>query len=182
SAAIVVSRSCSSRCDTASCVGSTPSASAKETALGLAALGALAGRARPNLPSPDSATHFVNSARTGSSTACPRSLASHVAQTTRLAWWQEAQLCSFFQASASLARKARPRSIVARTADGLGRGSWAEAGPVTMMTTRVTTDRMWEAPDAPGSNRETQAGALPRHVQSTQTFGIANEVLLAAAL
>src|SRR5262249_39093810 len=127
SAATVFSRSFCPRRDTPSGLGSTPSARAKKIALGLAALGALAGRSRPNLPSPDSASPFVNSARTGSSTACPRSLASRIAQTTRLAWWQEAQLCAFFQASASRTRKASPRSIVALTSDGLGPGSWPEA-------------------------------------------------------
>src|SRR5205807_6057344 len=47
-------------CELASGLESAPSARANHTAFGLFALGALAGLARLNLPSPDSATHFVS--------------------------------------------------------------------------------------------------------------------------
>ena len=58
--------------EVASGLGSAPKARANHTALGLSALGPLGGLGIPNFPSPDSATHFVSSFRTGSSTAWPR--------------------------------------------------------------------------------------------------------------
>jgi hypothetical protein len=53
--------------------GSAPSASENHTTLGVSAWGALVGLAGANLPSPDSATHFVIAARTGASTGRYRS-------------------------------------------------------------------------------------------------------------
>src|SRR5262249_14036153 len=110
--------------------------------LGLAAWGALAGRAAPNLPLPDWASHLVNSARTGSSTAWPDCLASRIDQTTRAAWWHEAQLCLAFQASASLTRKPSPRLMVAPTSAGAGRTSPADAAAGRTNTRRATIQRM----------------------------------------
>src|SRR5262249_27815685 len=82
----VFKRSCMPFSERASGLDAVPRASAKYIAFGLAALGAVAGRPRPDLPSPDSATHFVNSARTGSSTAWPRCLASCIDQIINAAW------------------------------------------------------------------------------------------------
>src|SRR5262249_8901736 len=123
-------RSFSPFCTRASGSGSAPSARANHTALVLSALGMPLGLGTPVLPSPDSATHFVNSARIGSLTAWPRSLASRLDQITRLAWWQEAQLCFCFQASASLVKKATPRLIVPLTSRA-GSAARAPIGSIT---------------------------------------------------
>src|SRR5262249_17203843 len=95
---------------------------------------------------------FVNSASTGSSTVCPRCFASRIDQITSAAWWHETQLCSFLQAIASLARKAKPRSIVGSISNRLWSDSSAEATPQSVAATIGIQYRTLVAPGAPGSD------------------------------
>src|SRR5262249_55039984 len=123
------------------------------------------------LPSPDSATHFVSSASTFSSTAWPRCFASRIDQITIPAWWHETQLCSFFQAIASLARKAKPRSIVVPTLDALGRMSSANADPESATKTTATIDRISLTPGPSNLQLENPGSASIGQVQSIQAIG-----------
>src|SRR5262249_10569097 len=135
---------------TASGFGSAANASANHTALALSALGTPLGRGTPVLPSPDSASHLVSSARTGSLTGWPRCLASRIDQTTRLAWWQEAHLYFCFQARASLTKNRRPRLIVGPASAGFGPGSAADAADGRPATTKARINRIAETPNSPG--------------------------------
>ena len=69
-------------------------------------------------PSPPGRDRFVIQARTGSSSAWLRLIASRIDRSTRPAWWYETLLCSLFQARASLARKAGTRSTAVQASSG----------------------------------------------------------------
>src|SRR5262249_8450307 len=140
-------------------------ASANHTAFAFSAFGTPAGRATPVLPSPDSATHWVSSANTVSSTLWPCSLASRIDQTTRAAWWQETQWCVSFHASASLTRKPRPRSMVALTSVRFAGGPCADTADGRMDRSSPAINRIGDLQPPGSKNQVARCDAPPRAYQ-----------------